>query len=194
MAQDITALLHDLRDGDENVVDQLMPVVYDELRGIARRQLRRERPDHTLSTTALVHEAYVRLVDQTLVAWQDRAHFFAVAARAMRRVLVDHARKRTALKRGGKQQPIPLDRLSGLGAKAQVSIDAQADLLLSLDEALDRLAVFSDRLARIVELRFFGGMTEEETAEALGVSARTVRRDWVKAKAWLFKELYPDRL
>lgn len=186
MAQDVTALLHDLR-GDANAVDALMPVVYEELRGIARRQLRHERPGHTLSTTALVHEAYVRLVDQTRVEWQDRAHFFAVAARAMRRILVDHARRRTAQKRGGNQQPIPLD-------EAQLAMDAQADLLLSLDEALDRLAAFSERLAQVVELRFFGGMTEEETAEALGLSARTVRRDWVKAKAWLFKELYPERL
>lgn len=187
MDQDVTALLGDLRGGDDNVVDALMPAVYDELRSIARRQLRHERPDHTLSTTALVHEAYVRLVDQTRVEWQDRAHFCAVASRAMRRILVDHARRRHALKRGGPDRPLSLD-------EAQVAVDAQADLLVALDDTLDRLAQFSDRLAQIVEMRFFGGMTEAETAEALGLSARTVRRDWVKAKAWLYKELYPDRL
>lgn len=184
MAHDVTALLQDLR-GDDRLVDAILPLVYDELRAIAHRQLRREWSAPTLSTTALVHEAYVRLVDQTCVGWEDRAHFYAVAARAMRRILIDRARRRSALKRGGSARPLSLD-------EAQVAVDEQADLLLSIDDALTRLGALRERLAQVVEMRFFGGMTEEETAEALGLSVRTVRRDWVTARAWLYKELYPD--
>lgn len=184
---DVTALLIDLRGGNRTVVDRLFPVVYDELRRIAHRMLVHERRSHTLSTTALVHEAYFKLVDQTRTEWQDRAHFCAVAARAMRRILVDYARRRQAGKRGGKQQPLTLD-------EGRVAVEHQAALLLSLDQALNRLGSLNDRLARVVELRFFGGLSEEEMAEVLDVSTRTVRRDWVKARAWLYKELYPDDL
>lgn len=187
MSHEVTALIQELRAGEDNVVERVFPVVYDELRRIAHRYLVRERSGHTLSTTALVHEAYERLVDQSRVEWQDRAHFCAVAAQAMRRILIDYARRRQAQKRGGRQQPLSLD-------EARLGVDEQATLLLSLDQALTRLGALNDRLARVVELRFFGGLTEEEAAEVLGVSVRTVRRDWVKAKAWLFKALYPDEV
>jgi RNA polymerase sigma factor (TIGR02999 family) len=187
MAHEVTALLLELRGGDESVVDALFSLLYDDLRAIAHRQLGQERPGHTLSTTALVHEAYERLVDQTRTEWEDRAHFCAVAARAMRRILVDYARRRHALKRGEGQRPLPLD-------EGRITVEEQAELLLSLDQALDRLGALSERFCRVVEMRFFGGMTEEETARALDVSVRTVRRDWVKAKAWLYKELYPDEV
>ena len=187
MPEEVTALLLELRDGDQTMVDALFPLVYDELREIAHRHLRHESPGQTLSTTALVHEAYLKLVDQTRTEWQDRAHFCAVAARAMRRILVDRARRRHAQKRGGRQRPLPLD-------ESRVSVDEQATLIVALDDALERLAALRERLAQVVELRFFGGLTEQETAEILGVSTRTVRRDWVKAKAWLFRELYPDEI
>jgi RNA polymerase sigma factor (TIGR02999 family) len=181
-ATDVTGLVIDLRSGDQNVVDHLMPVVYDELRRIAHIHLSRERRDHTLSTTALVHECYLKLVDQTRAGWQDKAHFCAVASKAMRRILIDHARKRNALKRGGSKQPISLD-------ESEVAIEEKATFLLSLDEALDRLNELDERSASIVEMRFFGGLQEQEIAEVVGVSVRTVRRDWVKARAWLHKEL-----
>lgn len=180
-------LLLDVRRDGQAALDQLYPIVYEELQRIAHGLLRTERPDHTLSTTALVHEAYLRLVDQTRVEWEDRAHFCAIAARAMRRILVDYARRRNAQKRGGKQNPLPLD-------EARIAVHQQADLILSLDSALDGLGKMNERLSTIVECRYFGGLTEEETAAALKTSARTVRRDWVKAKAWLFKELYPDEV
>lgn len=184
---DTTGLLFDLSRGDRSVVDRLFPVVYDELQRIAHRLLLRERRGHTLSTTALVHEAYFRLVDQTRAEWQDRAHFCAVAAQAMRRILIDYARKRRAEKRGGGQEPVSLD-------DAHASIDAQADLLLSVDQALQSLDHLSPRLVQVVEMRFFGGMSEEEIAAVLDVSSRTVRRDWVRARAWLYKELFPEKL
>jgi RNA polymerase sigma factor (TIGR02999 family) len=168
--------------GEGRPVDRLLPLVYDELRRVAHRQLGRERPGHTLSTTALVHEAYLRLVDQTRARWVDRAHFFAVAAGVMRRILVDYARRFRAAKRGGDAQHVDLDL-------AQVSLDERSEVLINLDEALGRLAELNPRLSQVVECRFFGGMTEEETAEALGVTDRTVRRDWIKAKAWLSREL-----
>lgn len=180
-------MLIDLRGGNRTVVDRLFPVVYDELQQIAHRLLVGERSGHTLSTTALVHEAYFRLVDQSRVEWQDRAHFCAVAAKAMRRILIDYARRRRAIKRGGGEQPVSLD-------EQHAGVDAQAELLLSVDQALESLEKLSDRLARIVELRFFGGMTEEEMAEVLEVSPRTVRRDWVKARAWLYRAMYPEKL
>lgn len=168
--------------GEQRPADRLLPLVYDELRRVAHRQLGRERSGHTLSTTALVHEAYLRLVDQTRARWVDRAHFFAVAAGVMRRILVDYARRFRAAKRGGGVQPVDLDQV-------EVSLDERSEMLINLDEALGRLAELNPRLSRVVEYRFFGGMTEEETAEALGVTDRTVRRDWIKAKAWLSREL-----
>ena len=180
-AHDITQLLIDLRGGQASM-DRLLPIVYEELRRIARRQLGAERPDHTLSTTALVHEAYLRMADQTRLGWQDRAHFFAASAQAMRRILVDYARRHRAEKRGGGRAQVTLD-------DAMAAAGERADQLVALDEALTRLAAMDPRLARVVECRFFAGLTEEETAEALGVTARTVRRDWVKAKGWLLAEL-----
>lgn len=179
---DITAILLAWRAGDQNAADRLFPLVYEELRRIAHRQLGRERPDHTLSTTALVHEAYLKLVDQTRAQLADRAHFFAVAARAMRRILVDYARRYRALKRGGAPARVSL-------SDAVLVAEQRADTLVALDEALTRLAEVDERLSRVVECRFFGGLTEDETAEALAVTSRTVRRDWVKAKGWLSQAL-----
>jgi RNA polymerase sigma factor (TIGR02999 family) len=183
--ESLTELLTRSREGSPEALDRLVPLVYDELRAIAHRQLRAERADHTLSTTALVHEAYLRLVDQERVDWRDRTHFFAVAARVMRRVLVDYARRRVAKKREGGREAIPLD-------SAVIAVDEQADMLLALDEALSRLSDLDLRLVRVVEMRFFAGLTEEETAEALGVSSRTIRNDWVKAKGWLYRELQEE--
>ena len=166
-------------------VEQLLPMVYEELRRIAHRQLLSERADHTLNTTGLVHEAYLRLAAPRGIEWADRAHFFAVAARAMRRVLIDHARRFRASKRGGTRLRIPLD-------DANLAVEERADELLALDEALEQLASLDPRQSQVVECRFFGGMTEEETAAALGVTERTVRRDWVKAKGWLYQQLYGE--
>ena len=168
--------------GDPGGIDELFPLVYEELSRIAHRQLGRFRPGDTLNTSALVHDAYLRLVDQTRASWTDRAHFFATAARAMRFIVIDYARQRSAEKRGGRASLLRLDEVD-------VPIEEQADLLVALDEALTRLAGVDERLGRIVELRFFGGLTEVETAEALGLSDRTVRREWLKAKAWLHCEL-----
>lgn len=182
----VTELLSTLRGGDRDAFDALFPLIYDELHQIAHRLLLRERSDHTFSTTALVHEAYFKLVGQDQVDWQNRAHFCAVAAQAMRRILVDYARRRTAKKRGGAYPHLPLD-------ENRIAIDQQAGLVLALDAALHRLKMLNERLAQVVDLRFFGGLTEKEMAEVLGVSARTVRRDWVKARAWLYKELTPER-
>ena len=179
---DITGLLLAWRGGDETALDRLFPLVYDELRRIAHRQLSRERPGHTLSTTALVHEAYLRLVDQNRAQWADRAQFFAIAARMMRRVLVDSARQHLAGKREGTRKRVNLDDVN-------LSLDDRADLLVAVDEALERLAAVDERAGRVVECRFFGGYTESETAEALGITDRTVRRDWVRAKAWLYEAL-----
>lgn len=162
--------------------DQLFEVVYDELRRVARAHLAREAPGHTLSTTALVHEAYLRLADVSRVSWQDRNHFLSMAARAMRRVLVDYARQRKAARRGGGARAVTLD-------DALQAADQQADTLLELDDALGRLGALSPRLAQVVELRFFGGLTEDEAAGVLAVTPRTVRRDWVKARGWLHGEL-----
>jgi RNA polymerase sigma factor (TIGR02999 family) len=178
----ITELLLDLGRGDERAADVLVPLVYDELRRIASRQLSRESPGHTLTPTGLVHEAYLRLVDQTRAQWVNRAQFFAVAARLMRRILVDHARKVRAGKRGGGWERLALE-------DAEIPVEERAAELIALDDALERLAALNPRLSQVVECRFFGGMTEEETAAALGVTDRTVRRDWVKAKGWLHQEL-----
>ena len=180
--RDITGLLIAWGAGDGNAFERLFPLVYDELRRIAHRQLGRERAEHTLGTTALVHEAYLKLVDQTRAQLTDRAHFFAIAARAMRRILVDYARRHRALKRGGVAAQVSLDDATLLAAE-------RADVLVALDEALDRLAEVDTRLSQVVECRFFGGLDEEESAEALGVTSRTVRRDWVKARTWLAREL-----
>jgi RNA polymerase sigma factor (TIGR02999 family) len=168
--------------GQPDAVDGMFPVIYDELRRLAHRHLSHEQSGRTLGTTELVHEAYLRLVDQTRVQWNDRAHFLGVAAIAMRRILVDRARSRNSLKRGGARVSVPLDSID-------LSSDDRADLLVALDEALDRLRALDERQARVVECRFFGGMTEDETAEALGISLRTAKRDWAKARSWLYTEL-----
>jgi RNA polymerase sigma factor (TIGR02999 family) len=178
----ITELIVELREGKDHAWESLLPMVYEELRRVAHRQLRQQGPGHTLNTTALVHEAYIRLADGSHLSLVDRAHFFAVAARAMRHVLIDHARKHSTAKRGGDWQQIPLD-------EAEISVEARADTLLALDAALTRLMDMNERLARVVECRFFGGMTDEETATALGVTDRTVRRDWTKARLWLYAEI-----
>ena len=190
--QGVTQALAAIREGDPDAMERLLALVYEELGRIARRQLRLEAVGHTLSTTALVHEAYLRLVDQTRAQWTDRAQFFAVAARCMRRVLVDHARRHQARRRGGAHgRIVPLD---ALGATDAMSLAAgeRADILVAVDEALARLAALDPRQAQVVECRFFGGLTEQETAEVLGVTARTVARDWVKARGWLYQELRGD--
>lgn len=179
----ITQLLQDWSAGRQDALDQLLPYVYDELRRQASRYLRRERPDHTLQATALIHEAYFKLIDQREVQWQNRAQFFGIAAQAMRRILVDHARTRKREKRGGDGVKLQLDDAVNVSDKER-SLD-----LVALDEALDRLAGFDERQARVVELRYFSGMTEEDTAHVLGVSPATVRRDWSLAKAWLHRQL-----
>jgi RNA polymerase sigma factor (TIGR02999 family) len=194
-SQEITEALVALRDhapgARQDVLDRLAPLVYGELRKVAHRQLGAERAGHTLSTTALVHEAYLRLVDQTRAEWTDRAHFFAVAARAMRRILVDYARRHRALRRGGGWRPLSLESLADGDAGAMAAAE-RADELMALDEALERLAALDERLSRVVECRFFAGLTEAETAEVLGVTPRTVARDWVKARGWLHRELRGD--
>ncbi len=179
---DITQMLIDWSNGDREALDRLLPAVYTELRRQAARHLRRERAGHTLQTTDLIHEAYLRLVDQKNVRWQNRAHFFAVAAQSMRRILVDHARRRHRAKRGGSAIALPLDE--GLVVAAEKSID-----LLALDEALTRLAAIDVRQSQIVELRFFSGLSIEETAAVIGVSLTTVKDDLNMAKAWLRREM-----
>ncbi len=180
--QPLTELLLALREGQAGVVDRLYPLVYEELRRIAHRALRGERTGHTLGTTGLVHEAYLGLVDQTRLEYRDRAHFYGIAARAMRHILVDYARRHGAAKRGGNQRAIALD-------EAILAVEDRADALLALDEALGELETLDPRLGQVVQCRFFGGLTEEETGEVLGVTARTVRRDWLKAKGWLYHHL-----
>jgi RNA polymerase sigma factor (TIGR02999 family) len=181
--QPVTELLLELRHGQTGAMDRLFPLVYEELRRIARRALRGERTGHTLGTTGLVHEAYIRLADQTRLESNDRAHFYGIAARAMRRILVDHARRHRAAKRGGAdRQMIALD-------EALLGVEERAEALLALDEALSELEGVDPRLGQVVQCRFFGGLTEEETGEVLGVTARTVRRDWLKAKGWLHRHL-----
>ncbi len=179
---EITLLLVKVRNGDREAESALVPLVYDELRRLARRYMRHERPDHTLQSTALVHEAYLKLIEQRETAWQNRAHFFGVASQLMRRILMDHARTKLAKKRGGSQQKISLD-------DAVAFSPAQSEQFLAVDEALDRLSQLNPRQGRIVELRFFGGLTDEEVAEVLAISTRTVKRDWSVARAWLFREL-----
>lgn len=179
---EITDLLIAHRDGDREAFQRLVPLVYEDLRRIARRQLRRVGSGGTLNTTALVHEAYLKLVDQTRIAVNDRGHFYALAARAMRQIIIDHARKRSAAKRGGGKRPVSLD-------KVQVAVVEQAEMLIAIDDALDRLSGLNERLTRVFECRYFAGLSEKETAEALSLSLRTVQRDWMKGKAWLRREL-----
>jgi len=182
---EITRLIRKLRQGDGAALDRLMSIVYEELHRIAHRQLRKQREGHTLNTTALVHEAYLKLVDQTCVACADRAHFFGIAARAMRQILVDHARKVATVKRGGRWRRVSFE-------EEVLGTEERAEMMLLLDEALGRLTSLNERLGRVVECRFFGGMTEEEVGTALGLSDRTVRRDWLKARLWLYAELAED--
>ncbi len=181
----VTELLVDWGRGDRSALERLMPAVYAELHRLAEQHLARERTDHTLQATALVHEAYLRLVDQRSVRWQNRAHFFGIAAQLMRRVLVDYARRRDAAKRGDGARPLSLEEAADQAPSRPLDI-------LDLDRALDRLAALDPQQGRLVELRFFGGLTVEESAEVLGVSARTVKRDWRAARAWLYRELHPE--
>ncbi len=178
----VTQLLASARSGDASALADVFPLIYDELRGLAQRQLQREPDGHTLSPTALVHEAYMRLIDYTRMEWTGRAHFMAVAATAMRRILVDYARGTRSVKRGGELRRVSIDSV-------ELGTEDRADLLIAIDDALDRLKEVDARQAQVVECRFFGGMTEEETAEALGIGLRTAKRDWAKAKSWLHREI-----
>jgi RNA polymerase sigma factor (TIGR02999 family) len=180
--QDITRLLLAWGAGDKAALDELMPLVYAELRKLARGFMRHQRPDHTLQTTALVNEAYLRLIDSSRVNWQNRTHFFAISAQLMRRILVDFARARKSLKRGGEVQKVELDEA------LVVPLEQKTDLV-ALDDALKALAELNPRQSQVVELRYFGGLSEEEIAEHLGISVRTVRRDWSVARAWLFRRM-----
>ena len=179
---DITSQLLAWRAGEPSAIDRLFPLVYDELRRMAHRQMSLERTGHTLDTTGLVHEAYLKLVDQTRAKWQDRSHFFAVASNAMRRILVDYARSYRTGKRGAAPTRVSL-------TDDMLVAEERADTLMAVDEALLELAQIDERLCRVVECRFFAGLTEDETAEVLGITSRTVRRDWTKAKGWLHRKL-----
>jgi RNA polymerase sigma factor (TIGR02999 family) len=179
---DVTRLLQASADGDRQAFDRLFPAVYDELRRVAHNRLRSEREGHTLNTTALVHEAYLKLVDLQRIQYKGRAHFFAVAAQAMRNILVSYARRATALRRGGTEMKVPLD-------EEMLMTDREADDILNLDAALETLKTMSERQYQVVECRFFAGLDVDETAAALGVSTATVKRDWAVARAWLNREL-----
>lgn len=181
-SEQVTTLLVRWRGGDKSALDQLMPLVYTELRRLAHHYLRQERPDHTLQSTALVHEAYARLTHQNLPEWQNRAHFFGVAAQLMRQILVDYARSHRASKRGGDVYKLALDDA------AEQPQDVDLDII-ALDEALKSLASLDSQQSKVVELKFFGGLSIEDTAEVLGISPSTVKRDWVTARAWLYREL-----
>jgi RNA polymerase sigma factor (TIGR02999 family) len=183
---EVTQLLSDARQGAPGAHDQLFSIVYTELRRIAANYMRRERADHTLQATALVHEAYMQLVDQTRVNWQSRAHFFGVAAQLMRRILVDHARNQGAQKRGGNAQVLSIEDNIGIASIPEVAFD-------ELDEALNRLQALDADQAKLVELRFFGGLTVEEAAEVMGISTATVEREWRMARAWLHNQLTASR-
>lgn len=182
MAEDVTLLLSALTRGEEHAASKLIPLVYDELRRLAAAYMRRERVDHTLQATALVNEAYMKLVEQRAVDWQSRAHFFGIAAQLMRRILIDHARGHLRQKRGGEHIVVSLD-------EDFILSERQGDELLAVDESLNQLAKIDPRQARVVELRFFGGLTVEEAAQVLGISPKTVKRDWNVAKAWLYADL-----
>jgi RNA polymerase sigma factor (TIGR02999 family) len=179
---DVTRLLIEWKNGDAAALDRLLPLIYAELRRIASRHLRRERPGHTLQPTAVVHEAYLKLVQVPEPQWRDRAHFFAVAARMMRQVLIDHARAHQAQKRGGALRKVSIEDLAAPGVTADID-------LLALEKALGQLGDFDPQQGRVVELRYFGGLTIEETAEVIGVSPATVKREWMMARAWLRREL-----
>lgn len=181
-ADDLTGLLIEWRQGDKAALDKLTPLVYDEMRRIAHRYVQHEHNGHTLQTTALVNEAYLRLASQQKIEWQNRAHFFAVTAQVMRHILIDHARRRHYAKRGGDLQQVPLE-------DAAVMTQQRAAELVALDEALDDLAKLDPRKSQVVELRYFGGLSLEETAEVLEISPMTVRRDWRAAKAWLYRRM-----
>jgi len=182
MAQEITGLLQEWKNGDGTAVDRLFPLVYDELKRQARNYLNKERANHTLQPTALVHEVYLRLVKLNQMKWEDRAHFYAISATTMRRILVDHAREIAADKRGGAMQRITLENL-------YTSNEKKATDLLELDEALTKLAEIEERKAQVVEMNFFGGLNQKEIAEVLQVTEKTVQRDWQFAKLWLYREL-----
>jgi RNA polymerase sigma factor (TIGR02999 family) len=181
-APTVTQLLRASRGGNREALDRLFSLLYDELRRVAHRQLLSEQRDATLNTTALIHEAYLRMVDQNQVGWEDRAHFFGYAARTMRAIIVDYARRRSTGKRGGGMARLSFD-------DRDLPVEAQAETIVAVDDALTQLAAVNDRLSRVVECRFFGGLSVEETAAALSVTDRTVRRDWIKAKAWLYDAL-----
>ena len=185
--KEVSRLLADCGDGDQAAFNQLLPLVYDELHRLASSYMSRERPDHTLQTTALVNEAYLRLADQRDPRWQNRVHFFAVASKVMRQILIDHARRRTRAKRGGNQTRLSLD-------EAAILSDERAADLLALDEALTKLASVDARKSRVVELRFFSGLTIEEVAEVLKVTPKTVARDWAMARAWIHRELSTETI
>ncbi len=180
---DVTRLLLAWNEGDPHAAERLMPLVYEHLRGLAQEYMRRERGGHTLQSTALVHEAYLRLVDAKTVSWQGRAHFYSLAARAMRRILVDHARHRITLRRGGRQQRVPLEEADGL--ESPPTEETKEDELMALDTALERFAQVHARSAQVVELRFFGGMEMRDIADVLRVDPSTVDRDWKFARVWL---------
>ncbi len=183
-AHDVTRLLHELSGGDASAMARLVPLIYDELRGIAAREMRRERGEHTLQPTALVHEVFLRLVDRPDLSWQSRAHFLNIAAQAMRRILVDHARHQKRQKRGGGAERVTLDE--EFQAPGQVAPD-----LTDIDEAVERLTALDARKGKVVELRFFAGLSVEETGRVLGISQATVKREWQFAKAWIQRELAP---
>lgn len=189
-AGELTGLLRAVREGDRDALGRLVPLVYDDLRRLARRQLRREAGPRTLQATALVHEAYLKMIDQTRVQWRDRAHFFALASQAIRRILVDHARGRNRKKRvGGRPRLALSDSVVAIVADARSFPEGEEFDLIDLDEALERLAAAHPEKARVVELRFFGGLSAEDCAEVLGVTSRTVERYWAYARAWLFRDL-----
>ena len=184
--ENISRLLEDWGHGNQEARDALIPLVYDELRRLARRYLRRERPDHTFQSAALVHEAYLRMAQQDPIALQNRAHFFGVAAQLMRHILVDHARNRRAAKRGGGEAKLVLDTGVALPSKHELDV-------VALDDALTKLAALDERQSRIVEMRYFGGLSVEETAAVLDISVATVKREWASARAWMRRELSKDR-
>lgn len=189
-SENVTRLLQDWSNGNERALEELLPLIYNELRHLAHHFLNRERPGHTLQTTALVHEAYLRLIDQKDARWQNRSHFFAIAAQAMRRILIDSARRHAAIKRGGPQEKLSLDEV------ADVSLEPN-NKLLALDEAINALAAIDPEQSRIVELRYFGGLTIDETAEVIKASPATVKREWAMARAWLYQALTeepPDQI
>lgn len=189
----VARLLGELRAGNPDAFDGLLPLVYDELRQLARRQRHRWYGDETLTSTALVHEAYLRLVDQSAVEWESRAHFLAVASRAMRQILLDYAKRKRAAKRDGGRERIPLHEVEAVLGASEDAVEVQSEALIALEESLRRLEACEPRQSRIVECRFFGGMTIEETAEVLGISVASVKRGWAMAQAWLYRDLRSAR-